>query len=89
MINTYIDVIEKELIKAYRLAEKIDQRSVLRILGIEKNQTVEKVRKSLELAIKNSKIQVINKEAEIVDENLIKAGEEIQFFNSKLLLSFK
>ena len=41
-----------------------------------KNQVVEKLRKNLELALKNSKIQVIHSEAEIVDSNTITANGE-------------
>ena len=41
-----------------------------------KDKTVEKVRKALELAVKNSGVKTIYKEAKIVDKNLILAGEE-------------
>lgn len=38
--------------------------------------TVEKIRKSLELAVKNSGVTVINAEAKIIDKNKIKADKE-------------
>jgi len=41
-----------------------------------KNQIVLKLRKSLELMLKNSKVTVVNAEAEIVDKNTILAGGE-------------
>lgn len=41
-----------------------------------KNQIVSKLKKSLELMLKNSKVTVVNAEAEIVDKNTIFAGGE-------------
>lgn len=41
-----------------------------------KNQVVAKLRKSLELMIKNAKITVVNRQAEIADKNTILAGGE-------------
>ena len=42
-----------------------------------KNQVVEKIRKNLELAIKNSKIDVIKASANIIDKNTIEADGQI------------
>lgn len=45
-----------------------------------KNQIVTKLRKSLELMLKNSKVTVVNSEAEIIDKNTILSnGEEYHF----------
>ena len=41
-----------------------------------KNQTVEKIRKTLELAVKNAGVKTIYEEAHIKDKNTIIAGEE-------------
>lgn len=38
-----------------------------------KNKTVNKLRKGLELALKNAKVKVVNTEAELLDKNTIKA----------------
>ncbi len=38
-----------------------------------KNKTVDKLRKGLELALKNAKVKVVNTEAELLDKNTIKA----------------
>lgn len=50
-----------------------------------KNKTVEKIRKGLELTLKNSKIQVIKSCAEIIDSHTIKAGEDIYNFNKIIM----
>lgn len=50
-----------------------------------KNKTVEKIRRGLELALKNSKIQVIKSCAEIMDSHTIKAGEKIYNFNKIIM----
>lgn len=42
-----------------------------------KEQVVEKIRKGLELAIKNAKIEVVNAEAKIIDKNKIEADGQI------------
>lgn len=45
-----------------------------------KNQIVTKLRKSLELMLKNSKVTVVNSEAEIIDKNtILSKGEEYHF----------
>ncbi|MCM1339927.1 MAG: FAD-dependent oxidoreductase [Muribaculaceae bacterium] len=41
-----------------------------------KNNTIEKLRKGIELALKNSKVTVINSEAKILDKNTIKTENE-------------
>ena len=51
-----------------------------------KDKTVEKVRKALELAVKNSGVKTIYKEAKIVDKNLILAGEET-YMADKIILA--
>ena len=42
-----------------------------------KNKTVDKLRKGLELALKNAKVKVVNTEAELLDKNTIKADGAI------------
>lgn len=42
-----------------------------------KNQVVEKIRKSLELAIKNAKIDVVKVSAKVIDKNIIEADGQI------------
>ncbi len=42
-----------------------------------KNKTVNKLRKGLELALKNAKVKVVNTEAELLDKNTIKADGAI------------
>ena len=42
-----------------------------------KNQTIEKLKKGIELALKNSKVTVVKAEAELIDANNIKAEETI------------
>lgn len=41
-----------------------------------KNKTIEKLRKGIELALKNSKVTVIREEAKILSKNEISAGDE-------------
>jgi len=50
-----------------------------------RNLTVEKIRKSLELAIKNSGIVIVNQEAEILDSQKIKSGDEIYEANEIII----
>ncbi len=51
-----------------------------------KDKTVEKVRKALELAVKNSGVKTVYKEAFIKDNNIISAGEE-EYKADKIILA--
>lgn len=51
-----------------------------------KNKIVEKLRKSLELAIKKSGINVVKESAKVVSDNLIKASGE-EYFCSKIVVA--
>ena len=51
-----------------------------------RNQTVEKIRKTLELAVKNSGVKTIYAEACIKDKNTITAGEE-EFHVDKIIIA--
>ncbi len=42
-----------------------------------KNNTVARLRKGLELALKNAKVQIVNAKAELLDKNTIKADDKI------------
>ena len=53
----------------------------------QKDKTVEKVRKALELAVKNSGVKTVYEEACIIRENTIKAGEEIYTIKNIILAS--
>lgn len=67
----------KQVLQAQELGMELEIKSFnFSKIAEKRDKTVEKIRKSLELAVKNSGVKVVYSEAEIIDKNTIKADSE-------------